>query len=373
MTIPNEEFENFIKTNLPIYRKTEDKSAKKILRALPKWRKAKINWLIWWKGQNLELRINLQNFLFWMVREGKLSIEIYENIHNALTPIQSSSKSIPVSLVESSGTPKFEGGIVEQEWTICNYSFKSTNETGKWDVCYQTYPNENTPSAELDLVLSALSFEVKHNQRKAKIGFMPFYYQETTQSQTEAAFVGLHPTIHTLPEIDFGQVEKLITISQVENKKGLSIAELLRVRHRAITDSSDESKLITLWGVIEIEFGDNKKRENLFEEEEIRKLRKVLEEITTDLGKQDKIIQEISKLKKKTKNTIIKEAINVLKCSNGHDIDTEIESIVGLRGRLAHGAAIDKSQRLKLLQGVTFLFEIINEIIENKIMVQEGI
>ena len=367
MAISNEEFESIVQNNLSVYQKEEEKGAKQILHALPKWRKSKTNWLLWWKQQNLELRINVQNFLFWLVRNNKLSINVFENIHNELTPVQTASKSIPVSMVESDGTPKFEGGIVRQEWALCNYSFKNIDESGKWNVTYQTRPSENAPTDELDLVLSALSFAVKLNQKIAKIGFVPHYYQETTQSQTEAVFVGSSPTVHMLPEIDFSKVEKLVVLSKMASKKGLSIEELLRVRHRAIADSSNESKLVTLWGVIEIEFGDTKKSEKLFDEEEIGKLKKALGEVTSDISKQDKVINEVSKLKKKTKNDVIKEATKILKCSIGHDVDQEIQSVISLRGRLAHGAAIDESQRHELLRGVTFLFAIIDELIENKL------
>ncbi len=367
MTISNNEFEALIQNNLHLYKKSDLESAKLISRALPKWRKSKTDWLIWWKTQDLRLRIEMQKFLFSLVRQEKLPINLYEKIHYELTPIQKSSKTIPVSLVESSGTPKFEGGIIEQEWKVCNYSFNKTTEKGTWVINYETKPEENSPTAELNLVLSALSFEIRHNQQIAKIGFIPHHFQESNHSETEAISGGMGPTVHTLPSIDLRHVEKIISISQTLVLTGLSVAELLRVRHRAITDSSNESNLITLWGAIEIELGNEEKSEKLLDEQEIKDIKKSLKQVISNKNKRQKLIDLVSKLKKKTKNDLIKERINQLNCAKGKNIETEVSKIFDMRGQLAHGKSIDESQKNELLREVTFLFSIVDEIIESKI------
>lgn len=365
--LSNDDFDNLVINYLAIYQKHEPKIAKQILRALPKWRKSRSNWLSWWKQQSLVLRIDLQKFLFWLVRQDYLSIDIYGSIHYELTPIQKRVKTFPVSLVESSGTPKFEGGIIDQEWTLGEYSFKKGNDAGNWNVCYQQQSDEDVQILELDLVLSAISFELYRKQRIAKIGFIPHYQQESTHSELETLASISMPTVHTLPTIDFGYVKELITLSKQESHEGLTIEGLLRVRHRAITDSSDESKLVTLWGVIQEEFGDNHQSEKLLDKDENEKLKAALREVITDPSKREKILNEVAKLKKKTTNTVIKESITNLKCANGHNVNEEIQSVIDLRGRLAHGAAISEEKRLELLRDVTFLFAIVDELIETKL------
>src|SRR5262245_24298875 len=107
--ISNQEFEDLIQKYLSNYKDSEPASARKISHSLPKWRKTKTDWLAWWKLQKLELRVEMQKFLSWLVGQEKFSIDIYREIHNQLILVQASSKTIPVSLVESGGTPKFEG------------------------------------------------------------------------------------------------------------------------------------------------------------------------------------------------------------------------------------------------------------------------
>jgi hypothetical protein len=126
-------------------------------------------------------------------------------------------------------------------------------------------------------------------------------------------------------------------------------------------DSSLESKLITLWSAIEAEWGEENQEDQLLTLQEKREIEEKLKFLSEEKSK--KIIEQIGRLKEKTKNDRIAEGVGALNCMNGVDAGKLVREIFSWRSRFAHGKALDEKDREKVSGLINTLFQIMNELI----------
>ncbi len=186
---------------------------------------------------------------------------------------------------------------------------------------------------------------------------------------------GLGPEIRQdILDFDCKQIEEILRgIKNEENKpdRKLSLIELLRIRHRAILDSSLESKLITLWAGIEEMWGEEKDQDLLLSKDEHKNIKKAIKPLVYSKKvpqKYNLIIQVISKLKNKTRNEIIIEELGKLECAKQwSDLPKTIGEIFACRSRFAHGKSLKEDDVSLVNNYISYLMKVFDELISKKL------
>jgi hypothetical protein len=271
---------------------------------------------------------------------------------------------MPIVITTGVDDPVFEGGFVEREFSVFQYQFSPSNRA-LLVTCQELPSASETHAGGLDSVLDFLSF-VLDKSRSGYLGFRQIASRKTYSSETAIVGVGLGPEIQSLPDFNFELIEgALRRIGSQREDVGLSLAELLHVRHRAILDSDLESKLIALWSSIEVQWGEEDKQDRLLSPEEHKAVKKALDFLPQ--GKFSKIIDQISKLKNKARNDKIIEGISNLQCTREWDVKRTIRDIHALRSRFAHGNIMSPDDRAETELCVSIMLQIIDELITQKL------
>ena len=314
-----------------------------------------ISWLI---DQEVIFRIPFQSFFFWLWQQKIIDYIVFEKIHDELTPVTSKSWSYPLIITKGTDDPLLEGGFIDHEFSIFQYKFIPSNH-GFLLEC-QIFPKlTSTTNLNPDSILSFFSF-VLEKSNYGYLGFRQIKARKFENTKTEAIEGGVGPEIRIVEDFDFSIFEGVLhRLENLPTNEDFSIFELLNIRHRAINDSSNESKLITLWSYIEAQWGNIDKEDSLFSNEEKEDIKKGLKKILK-VEKYKKAIEVVFKLKNKTQKEKIIERISYFLSENYMFIKGEIDSIYLLRNKVAHGDLLNPDEEKELATLIPFLFRIIN-------------
>jgi hypothetical protein len=323
--------------------------------------------ILWWKQQDTTWITSLQSYMFWMWTSKKVEYQVFENIYENLTPVISQSWNMPIEITTGLDSPLLEGGFLSKEFSIFQFKFSPSNH--ELVVTSQEIPPPKNRGS-LDLVLDFLSFMLDHYE----YGYLGFRQKPTRKwsfSQRTTLEGGLGPEIRQdMLNFDFQQFEKVLTrIASDENQADgeLSLVELLRIRHRAILDSSLESKLITLWSSVEAMWGEEEKEDILLTKEEKEKVADSIEFLPET--KFRKVVERVSTLKNKTKNDKIVEEIGKLDCGKSIEgLSKKVRDIFSMRSRFAHGKFLSEQDVDVVSHYVTFLMQIFDELIAKQLL-----
>jgi hypothetical protein len=127
----------------------------------------------------------------------------------------------------------------------------------------------------------------------------------------------------------------------------------------------DKSKLIALWSSIEAQWGEEDEQDRLLSPEEYKRVKKALDFLPQ--GKYSRIIDQISKLKNKTRNDKIIKGISNLQCAREWDVKRTVRDIHALRSRFAHGNIMSPDDQARTERYVSTMLQIIDELITQKL------
>ena len=318
--------------------------------------------ITWWKEQDINYALALINFLFWMWTTKRIEYHIFESAYETLNPLVSQSWQMPVEISSGLDLPLLEGGFLNREFSIFHYKFSPSNHG--FQVSCELFPEPVNRMDNLDIVLDFMSFLLgKYDY--GYLGFRSIPARKWKYQSRATIEGGTGPEVRQdMMDLDFHQIEEVIkhfsTVMPLITE-GLSLPELLRVRHRAILDSSLESKLITLWSAIEAQWGQERKNNELLSEEEMEKLQESLTFLTEE--KIDTVIKHVKRLNSKTKNDRIIAEIEEMNSLRGWDINKAIKDIFSLRSKFAHGGLLKEKEVGKVRNYISFMLQIIDELI----------
>jgi len=355
-----------LRDNLKAYKKDDAQNAKNVSKAMKIWDKQKENkdLLTWWKNQHPIWIASLHSYVFWLWQAGKIENSQHEYIRSETTTYIARSWSMPIEITTGIDNPLFDGGFFDHDFSIFRYNFSRADRM--FIITYPEYPPSLKADIDLDLTLDYLSF-ILGKYRCGYLGFRQIISRKTKFLESNLIGQGLGPEVQMLPDINLDEIE--LVLSRIKFKKGdegPSLPELLRIRHRAILDSSLESKLITLWSGIEAQWGAEDKCDFLVTQGERDTISNVLHFI--DPSKKKKIIEQISKIKTKTKNDKILEGIGNLDCTNGWDLKKTISGIHSLRSKYAHGEVMTTKDCAEVNRYIPFMYQIFDELINQKLL-----
>lgn len=352
-----------LEENVDSFLLTDKANAHLIRRNLKNWSRShkSVELLEWWKEKGQRSIAALQSYLFWLMRNAKLPYMEFEDMYTFLTPVLSTETSLPIEITDGLDYPLFHEGFFGHEFTLFGYRFTPAD---KGLLVTFTVPSQaHQPRYDLEQLLDIFSYLLDCNGHQA-LGFRPINKRAWHTSITALISSGVGPESRLLPDYDFKKIEVVLSQFQfAETDQGLSLEQLLRVRHRAVLDSNLESKLITLWSAIEEHWGERDHGDQLITAEEKRQMKKHLAFLGE--SKVDKVIQKIAELKIKTKNQRISEGVRTLACIEGYDADRLIKEIHGFRSKFAHGKAMDETERKRVLEIISIAMQILNEEIEH--------
>jgi hypothetical protein len=342
-------------------------NARIVKRALKKYpRELDDNGLInWWKAQDIIYITSLQSYMFWLwTTKHEIDHSLFESVYDVLTPVISHSWSMPVQITTGLDFPLLDGGFVNREFSIFQYRFSPANH-GFLVTC-QEHPVPAKTIESFDLVLALLSF-LLDKYSYGYLGFQQLHARKSTSTERATIGVGLGPEVRqNMIDFDFEQVEVILSrIVPQKEDDGLSLSELLNIRHRAVLDSSRESKIITLWSAIEAQWGDEDTKDLLLSEEERDEIKQRLSFLPD--SKFGKVVDQISKLKNKTRNEKIIDEIHRLGCFDGWNISATIRKIHALRSKFAHGGIMEQKDFDDVHSSISFLMQVVDTLISNKL------
>jgi len=358
--------ERLIHEQLNGFEQNNPSGAEHIREAMEVWdrQKGEVSFLAWWKAQDTSWIAALHSYVFWLWREGKIEHGQFETVYTTTAPVLSKSWSMPIVITTGVDDPIFEDGFVERKFSVFQYQFSPSNRA-LLVTCQELPSTSETHPGGLDSVLDFLSF-VLDKSGSGYLGFRQIASRKTHSSETAIVGVGLGPEIQSLPDFDFERIEgALRRIGLQREDAGLSLAELLHVRHRAILDSNLESELIALWSSIEAQWGEEDKQDRLLSPEEYKRVKKALDFLPQ--GKYSRIIDQISKLKNKTRNDKIIKGISNLQCAREWDVKRTVRDIHALRSRFAHGNIMSPDDQARTERYVSTMLQIIDELITQKL------
>lgn len=318
--------------------------------------------ITWLKKQDLEIILPFQSFLFWLATINKIPFPDFEEFNSFSNPMLSREIHLPVIMTSGLLTPVFKGGIANKTVEILNYKFEPSGNN-KIIISWNDTENDQVPMVGIDLLLDILSFE--HFLKSfPDIGFIQQTLQKSIETKNKIIDSKSYATLANLPEIDVKEIELISSRCLNQPTSGLSIAQLLRLRHRAIQDSNLESRLITLWSAIECEYDNNSNEKTLrYTSEEINEIKNSI-----DKKYRNDVINCISNLKKVTrKENIISNLSKLEVFKNRESIPNLVNEIKRYRNKFAHGTPIEPEEINIVRSHVTLLFNIINEIVLNKL------
>jgi hypothetical protein len=360
--------ESLIHKHLAEFRQMQPDNAAKINKAIKAWEEENVEteFLSWLKTQKKPWLTALQCYIGWLWQpKGEIEYDQFESIYYFLTPVTQRSWSMPIVITTGKDDPLFEGGFTTHKFSIFQYKF-SPNKQELIVNCQELPKPSNAYSSGLDPILDFLSFIL--GKSDFKLGFRQITSRRRKSSQTDLFDIGIGPELTTLPDYNFKQIENVLKrIKSVESEAGLSLDQLLHVRHRAILDSTLESKLIALWSSVEAQWGEETKEDRLLSLDEYRETKRALKD-TLELEKFKKIVNIISKIKRKTKNDKIKEGIKKLQCANEWDVDATVKEIHSLRSKFAHGQIMSPNDQKKAQHYIDIMLQIIDELITQKLV-----
>lgn len=354
-------------SNLDQFPEDDSQSASKVKEALEVLPEELDNEKIieWWEKQNDHYALALINFLFWMWTTKRIEYNVFELAYETLNPLVSQSWQMPIEISSGLDLPLLEGGFLNREFSIFQYKFSPANHG--FQVNCEVFPEPVKKTDDFDAILDFMSFLIgKYNY--GYLGFRSIPSRKWSYSSRTTIGSGTGPEVRQdMIDFDFQQIEEIIRhLSNVMPLivRGLSLPELLRVRHRAILDSSLESKLITLWSAIESQWGQEEKNNELLSEEEIGLLQKAI----TFLGKEksDTVIKHVKKLNVKTKNDRIIAEVEKIKSVAGWEVNKTIKDIFSLRSKFAHGGLLREKEVEKVKKYISFMLQIIDELINDQ-------
>ncbi|MBI5934264.1 MAG: hypothetical protein HY867_11200 [Chloroflexi bacterium] len=324
--------------------------------------------LHWWHEQDTRWIASLLSFMFWMWTTNRIEYRFFETTYDFLNSPHSKSWNMPLEITTGIDSPLLDGGFLGKGFSISQYRFSPSNHD--LVVTKQEFPVSSKTIQSLDLALDYLSFLLD----KSSLGHLGFRQKPARKWQLfENKIVGgmLSPEIRrVIPDFDFTVIEDdLLEIESNDwvSNNGFSLIELLRVRHRAILDSSLESKLITLWAGIEEMWGEELEQDFLLSSDEYKKVKKAIRPIfNTKIAHQkyDVILQVLSKLKSKTKNEKIIKELDNLECSKQWpDLKKTIGEIFSFRSRFAHGKSISANDINLVNLYISYLIHVYDELI----------
>jgi len=350
------------------FRQYNSKNARKVKIGLKKCPKELDNdeLILWWKQQDVTWITSIQSYMFWMWTNKKIEYQLFEDAYEALTPVISRSWNMPIEITTGLDSPLLEGGFLSKEFAIFQYRFSPSNHG--LVVNSQEYPPPKSEGS-LDLVLDFLSYVLD----KYEFGYLGFRQKPTRKwkfSERTTVGGGLGPEVRQdMLDFDFQQLEEILSVVENVEKETngeLSLTELLRIRHRAILDSSLESKLITLWSAIEATWGEEEKGDFLLTEEENREIAEAIKFLPK--VKFNKIIDKVNTLKNKTKNDKIIDEIGKLDCANGiKDLGKKTRDIFSMRSKFSHGSLLSEKDVDIVNHYIAFMMQIFDELISKKL------
>lgn len=313
--------------------------------------------LEWWKDKGPRSISALQSYLFWLMRHGKIPYKEFEELCDYLNPVLTRETSLTIELTDGLDYPLFHDGFFGYEFTLFGYRFTPADKGLLVTFTESVQPQQ--PRYDLDQLLDLISFMLDCRGYHS-LGFRQIKKQAWYTSTTGIISSGLGPESSVLPDFDFAKIEDELSEFQFpQTNQGLSLEQLLRVRHRAVLDSNLESKLITLWSAIEVHWGDRDHGDQLITREENNQIKRCLEFLGDN--KVDKIINKISELKIKTKNDRISDGVKSLACMKKYDTGRLIREIHSLRSKFAHGKAMNETESKRALEIINIAMQILNE------------
>ena len=108
----------------------------------------------------------------------------------------------------------------------------------------------------IDLLLYIRSFE-HFLKSLPDIGFIQQTHPKSIDTKNKIVDSKSYATLANLPVIDVKEIELISSRCLTQPTSGLSIAQLLRLRHRSIQDSYLEGSIIRLWSAIENKYDNN--------------------------------------------------------------------------------------------------------------------
>jgi hypothetical protein len=283
-------------------------------------------------------------------------------MYEYLNPVLSKETSLPIEITDGLDYPLFHDGFLGHEFTLFNYRFTPADKG--WLISFTELPEAQQPRYDLDQLLDIFSYMLDCHGYQA-LGFRQLKKRTFHMSTTALISSGMGPESRLLPDYDFKTIENGLSQIQLSvTVRGLSVQQLLRVRHRAILDSSLESKLITLWAAIEAEWGEENHEDQLITREEKRQIEENLKFLGEEKVK--KIIEQIGRLKSTTKNDRIAAGVGALDCTKGLNAGELVREIGRWRSKFAHGEALDEKDRDKVTGMINTLMQILNEVIRKQ-------
>jgi hypothetical protein len=365
----DESLEHLIRDYLPNFLKADAKNianAHNVRKALKLWDKEKVEFngrfLDWWKKQGLQYIAALQSYLFYLwTIDKKIDEKFFEATYYALTPILLKSSNMKIVITSDSDEPNIDGGFLKEKFSIFQYDFSPSNHELQVTCRDETLVNLYT----LDFILDFLSFLVNKGG-EGFLGFRQIPSSKWISSETALVHGIMGPEVKVaFPNYDFQYIENALRRLDVQDEIHDSFfMRLLHVRHRALLESNLESRLIALWAFLEDLWAEDETDDKLLTQEEFDKVKNALGAVPIPLEKRKEVTGVISTLKKKsnTKHSKITEQINRLECGKGWDIE-DTRKIHRMRSRFAHGNSIRPDQEQDVRRYISFLIEILNELI----------
>ncbi len=323
--------------------------------------------LMWWKDQPLPSIFDLQRYAFWLWTEKGIDYDLFEAVYYTLTPVESRSRSVPVVITTGLDDPQIEGGFREKTFSILNFRF---SPSARGFLVNWSEPPPTTIS--LETVLEFLSFAIEKGG-SVTLGFRPLLFQESRSSKTRVTETTMGSEIQTIPlDYDFDGFEgPLQRINSLPPKSGMSLTQLLHIRHRSILDTNLESKLISLWASIEAQWGTEQKDDHLLAKEEEKTIEERLkflvdenaEDPSQSKAKYNRVINHIKTLRRRTKNERIIEGISRLACARDEEVRERVRGIHALRSKCVHGTLLEPTELETAQRHIQFMMRILNELI----------
>lgn len=366
------DLEQLLLEHFKVFQKHDNPNATHIHEAIRMWKEHDRDkgLLAWWKEQDISYVAALQSYVSWLIKHKYMETQQFEAVYHELIPVISRSWSMPIELTRGEESPLFGGGFLDHTFTLFQYEFSPSGQ-GLLVTC-EEFPLPTKSGPSLDTLLDFLSFCLAQ-VGVGYIGFRQLLSRRSTSSETAIIGTSLGPEITPLPDFNFQMVEDALSGVDFQYEEDeLSLAGLLHIRHRAIRDSSLESKLINLWSSLEALWAGTDSEGLLLTETEREQVQKALKEIPNENLPKEKYVQildQISKLKIRTKNERIALGISELQCAQGiQDVGRVVRDIFGLRGKLVHGKKIVSDvEAQKANQYVGLMMSILDELISRKL------
>jgi hypothetical protein len=363
MIVSDEALETLLWEHIAEYSVHQPNKANNILTKLNEWSGLgrPTDLLQWWKTQDLPFILDMQSYTFWLWTVKGVNYDLFETVHQTLTPVLARSWTVPVIITTGLDDPQIEGGFRMRAFTILDYHFTPT-QRGFLVNC----PEPLSSSVSLDNALDFLSFVIeKHGSRT--LGFRQLVEQRTRSHETVVDGVILMPETEVIPlDYDFESFGKPLEVIVSQPRSGrLSLAELLHVRHRAIINTDWESKLVSLWASIELIWGIEIPDNQFLTQEE----RDAVEEALSFLeeNRRKTVVDHVKSLRKKTRNDRIIEGLEKLACARGKDVRRKVGDIHHLRSKCVHGTLLNSDETQRAEDHLRFMMQVIDELITAKL------